>query len=138
MKIGNSMLLICISLVFYNIAYSNCGRCGNDTKAINKQTTKASKVNTLVTSIPDDGKINGLVITSCGKCNLGVKKNKGCSLSIKIGDTIYPVSGTDIHAHGNAHGKEGFCSAIRVAWAHGQIKEKVFHSESFQLVGSIE
>ena len=75
------------------------------------------------------------MITSCGQCKLGLKGKPGCSLTIKIGESIYPVEGTGIHDHGDAHGREGFCSAIRVAWATGKIKDKVFHAESFELVG---
>jgi len=94
-------------------------------------------VNTLVTAVPEDGNIEGIVITSCGICKLGLKKG-GCSLSVKIGDTVYPVDGTSIHDHGDAHASDGFCSAVRVAWAKGKMKENVFHAESFVLVGSSE
>ena len=52
-----------------------------------------------------------------------------------MGESIYPVAGTGIHDHGNAHGSEGFCNTIRVAWATGQIKKDVFHTKSFVLVG---
>ena len=86
-------------------------------------------------SIPQNGEINGLVITSCGKCNLGTR-DKGCSLSVKIGKKIYPVEGTGIHDHGDAHGSEGFCSAVRVAWASGNMKKGVFNADSFVLVGN--
>ena len=51
---------------------------------------------------------------------------------------MYPVEGTGIHDHGNEHGNEGFCSAVRVAWAKGQVKKDVFYAESFVLVGSSE
>ena len=126
--------IILLSLFFVNQVFANCGSCGGehtDSNAIVKKT----KVNTLVTAVMNDGNINGLVITSCGQCNLGLKGKAGCSLTIKIGESIYPVEGTGIHDHGDAHAKEGFCSAIRVAWATGKIKDKVFHAESFQLVG---
>ena len=96
---------------------------------------KKARVNTLVMSVPDDGNIEGLVITSCGQCKFGYKGKPGCSLTIKIGDSIYPVEGTGIDDHGNEHGSEGFCSAVRVAWAAGEIKKDVFHAKSFTLVG---
>ena len=35
--------------------------------------------------------------------NFGYKKSKGCSLTIKIGETIYPVEGTKMHSHGDPH-----------------------------------
>ena len=127
--------IILLSLFIINLVFANCGGDHTDGKADSNASVKKTKVNTLVTAVMNDGNINGLVITSCGQCNLGLKGKAGCSLTIKIGESIYPVEGTGIHDHGDAHGKEGFCSAIRVAWATGQIKDKVFHAESFELVG---
>ena len=127
--------IILLSLFIINQAFANCGGDHTEGKADSNASVKKSKVNSLVTAVPDDGNIEGLVITSCGQCKLGYKGKSGCSLTIKIGESIYPVEGTGIHDHGDAHAKEGFCSAIRVAWATGKIKDKVFHAESFQLVG---
>ena len=132
-KVISSIILL--SLFIINQVFANCGGDHTDGKADSNASVKKTKVNTLVTAVMNDGNINGLVITSCGQCNLGLKGKAGCSLTIKIGESIYPVEGTGIHDHGDAHGKEGFCSAIRVAWATGKIKDKVFHAESFQLVG---
>ena len=127
--------IILLSLFIINQVFANCGGDHTDGKADSNASVKNTKNNTLVTADTNDGNIKGLVITSCGQCNLGLKGKPGCSLTIKIGESIYPVEGTGIHDHGDAHGKEGFCSAIRVAWATGKIKDKVFHAESFQLVG---
>jgi len=85
--------------------------------------------------MPDNGNIEGLVITSCGQSKLGYKEKPGRSLTIKIGESIYPVEGIGTHDHGDVHGSEGYCSAIRVAWAKGKIKKDIFHAESFALVG---
>ena len=126
--------IIVFSFLIVSQVFAECGsNHGTDEAKVKK-----SKVNTLVTTVLDDGKINGLVITSCGQCKLGLKGKSGCSLTIKIGESIYSVEGTGIHDHGDAHGKEGFCSAIRVAWATGKIKDKVFLAESFELVGGSE
>ena len=133
MKLIQNTIIIILTL---NIVVAGCGRCSLSTTKVKAKPTKTS-VNTLVTSVPKNGNIEGIVITSCGTCKLGVKKG-GCSLTIKIGETVYPVEGTGIHDHGDAHGSEGFCSAVRVAWAKGKMKENVFHSESFILVGSSE
>ena len=130
--------IILLSLFIINQVFANCGGDHTDGKADSNASVKKTKINTLVTAVTNDGNINGLVITSCGQCNLGLKGKPGCSLTIKIGESIYPVEGTGIHDHGDAHGKEGFCSAIRVAWATGKIKDKVFHAESFELVGDSE
>ena len=130
--------IILLSLFIINQAFANCGGDHGDGKVAADASSKKARVNTLVSVMPDDGNIEGLVITSCGQCNLGYKGREGCSLTIKIDKTIYPVEGTGIHDHGDAHGKEGFCSAVRVAWATGQIKKKVFHADSFSLVGDSE
>ena len=128
--------IILLPLFIITQVFASCGGDHNDDKSASETNVKKTKVNTLVTTITDDGNINGLVITSCGQCKLGLKGKPGCSLTIKIGESIYPVEGTGIHDHGDAHGREGFCSAIRVAWAKGQIKDKIFHAESFELVGN--
>ena len=127
--------IILLSLFIINQVFANCGGDHTDGKADSNASVKKTKINTLVTAVTNDGNINGLVITSCGQCKLGLKGKPGCSLTIKIGESIYPVEGTGIHDHGDAHGREGFCSAIRVAWVTGQIKKDIFHAESFVLVG---
>ena len=129
----NMLKLFIVSIFVINFVYSSCGSCPGDVAQSEQSVTKQAISNALVMSVPDDGKINGLVITTCGKCNLGTKE-KGCSLSAKLGDSVYPVKGVSIHDHGNAHSDEGFCSAIRVAWANGIIKQDVFHVDSFVLV----
>ena len=128
-------IIIIVALFMTGQVIAGCGRCGSSDNKVPKKEKISS---TLVMSIPEDGKIEGLVITSCGQCKLGYKEKPGCSLTIKIGDLVYPVEGTDIHAHGDAHGSVGFCNAVRVAWATGQIKKDIFHAESFSLVGGSE
>ena len=110
---------------------ANCGSCQVETKsAISKRS------NSLVTSIPATGGIEGFVIASCGMCNFGYKGGRGCSLTIKVEDTIYPVKGTNIHDHGDAHSAEGFCSSVRIAYVSGEVKESKFYSDSFTLIES--
>ena len=131
MQYNNISQFVIVSVFMINFIYS-----GIDNKDLAPNTPiKKVKVNSLVTTVPDDGNIEGLVITSCGQCKFGFKGKRGCSLTIKIGETIYPVKGTGIHDHGDAHGSEGFCSAVRVAWASGKISKEVFHANSFSLVG---
>ena len=130
--------IILLSLFIVNQAFANCGGDHGDGNVAADEPSKKARVNTLVTVMPDDGNIEGLVITSCGQCNLDYKKKRGCSLTIKIGDSVYPVEGTGLHDHGDAHGSVGFCSAVRVAWATGKIKKDIFHAESFALVGGSE
>ena len=135
MKIKSTMLLMIICGVMITMVYAGCGSCEGDAASIKKKASKKAVKSTLVMSLPKDGKVDGLVITSCGKCNLGTAE-KGCSLSAKIGDKIYPVKGTSIHDHGDAHGDVGFCSTVRVAWTRGKVIKDVLHVESFSLVGN--
>ena len=129
----NRKLIFIMSLFMTGQVIANYGADHDSGKGT--APVKKARVNTLVMSVPDDGNIEGLVITSCGQCKLGYKGKPGCSLTIKIGESIYPVEGTGIHDHGDEHGSEGFCSAVRVAWAAGKIKKNVFHAKSFTLVG---
>jgi hypothetical protein len=123
-----SLLLILISVS--NFIFAGCGSCQVHTKPILK------KANSLVSTIPKSGDIEGFAIASCGMCNFAYKGSKGCSLTIKIGDTVYPVEGNSIHEHGDPHSEEGMCSAIRVAYVSGKVKKDKFYSDSFTLIES--
>ena len=121
-----SLILISVS----NFIFAGCGSCQVHTKPILK------KANSLVSTIPKSGDIEGFAIASCGMCNFAYKGSKGCSLTIKIGDTVYPVEGNSIHEHGDPHSEEGMCSAIRVAYVSGKVKKDKFYSDSFTLIES--
>ena len=121
-----SLALISVS----NFIFASCGSCQVQAKPTLK------KSNSLVSTIPESGNIEGFAIASCGMCNFAYKRSKGCSLTIKIGDTVYPVEGNSIHDHGDPHSEEGMCSAIRVAYVFGKVKGNKFYSESFTLIES--
>ena len=127
------LLSLTILIFLSGPIFASCGSCQPQNKA-----PVSKKSSSLVTTIPKSGNIEGFVVTSCGMCNFGYKKNKGCSLTIKIGDTVYPVEGTSIHDHGDAHSKEGFCSAIRVAYVSGKVTKNKFYSDFFTLIESPE
>ena len=126
----NISLLLIIIFISSPI-FASCGSCQIQNKA-----PISKKSSAFVTIVPESGNIEGFVISSCGMCNFGYKKIRGCSLTIKIGDTVYPVEGTSIHDHGDAHSEEGFCSAIRVAYVSGKVKKNKFYSNSFTLIES--
>ena len=129
-------LVLLFSIFICNTIYASCGHCQGDNQKLIKKPLIKQRVNSLVTTVPKDGNIEGLVIASCGMCNLGVKNVKSCNLSIKIDKDVFPVTGTKIHDHGNPHSKEGFCSAMRVAYAKGKVKKGIFHSDEFILINS--
>ena len=127
-----NMLLSLLILIFVsNFVFASCGSCQVQIKR-----TVLKKSNSLVTTIPKSGNIEGFAIASCGMCNFSYKESKGCSLTIKIGDTVYPVEGTSIHKHGDPHSEEGMCSAIRVAYVSGIVNNNKFYSDSFTLIES--
>tara|TARA_Y100000768_G_scaffold345734_1_gene292837 strand:+ start:496 stop:813 length:318 start_codon:yes stop_codon:yes gene_type:complete len=102
-----------------NFTFAGCGSCN---------VSKKQPINhngNFVTSNSEDGRINGLVLASCGMCNFGMKDKKRYSLAIQINDIPYDVKGTGIEDHGDSHAKEGFCNAIRVAKVKGKIKKIV-------------
>ena len=124
-------LPLIISILTTTSIFASCGSC-----QVQSEADISKKSSAFITTVPKSGDIEGFVISSCGMCNFGYKKIRGCSLTIKIGDSVYPVEGTKIHNHGDPHSKEGFCSAIRVAYVSGKIKDNIFYSNSFTLMES--
>ena len=122
------VILIMVFIFTAQVIYAGCGSC----KVHNTKKPTPEQMENLVSTISEDGQVNGQVHASCGMCNFGAESND-CSLFIKIGENSYPVSGTSIDDHGDSHAKDGFCNAIRTANVSGVIKEGVFHAESFEL-----
>ena len=86
-------------------------------------------------SIPDStAKVFQIAEAACGQCQFGMA-GKGCELAIRIKNKTYPVDGTDIDSHGDAHAKDGFCNAIRKAKVQGEIINGRFKATSFALLG---
>ena len=132
----NILLYLFSILIISNLIFAGCGSesCGSHESV--KEEPINEKSSALITSIPESGDIEGFVITSCGICNFGFRGVRGCSLTIKIGDKVYPVEGTNIHKHGDMHAKEGMCNAVRIAYVSGTMKKNKFYSDSFTLIES--
>ena len=132
----NILLYLFSILIISNFIFAGCGSesCGSHESV--KEEPINEKSSALITSIPESGDIEGFVITSCGICNFGFRGVRGCSLTIKIGDKVYPVEGTNIHKHGDMHAKEGMCNAVRIAYVSGTMKKNKFYSDSFTLIES--
>ena len=120
----NLFFLIIFSISMINFTFAGCGSCN----VSNKQPLIPE--GKFVTSIGKNGRIDGLVLASCGMCNFGMKNKKRCNLAIQINNVAYDVEGTGIDDHGDSHAKEGFCNAIRVANVKGQIKKNTLVAES--------
>ncbi|GAB2451521.1 hypothetical protein GCM10011375_37020 [Hymenobacter qilianensis] len=96
----------------------------------NAQTTKATSG---VAAAPDKAKKVMVVDASCGQCKLGLP-GKECDLAVRIDGKAYFVDGSDIDSHGDAHAKDGFCSAIRKAEVQGEIVNNRFKASYFKLL----
>lgn len=84
-------------------------------------------------SVPDSTKKILVVEASCGECNFKLE-GKSCDLAVRIDGKAYFVEGTKIDDHGDAHGTDGFCEAIRKAEVQGEIVNNRFKATYFKLL----
>lgn len=61
-----------------------------------------------------------IVDASCGQCQLELP-GSGCDLAIAIDGSAYYVDGSHIDDHGDAHGPDGLCNAVRRARVTGRL-----------------
>ena len=73
------------------------------------------------------------VEASCGQCKFGLK-GKSCDLAVRINGKSYFVDGANIDDFGDAHGKHGFCNAIRKAKVQGDTVNDRFKATYFQVL----
>jgi hypothetical protein len=71
-------------------------------------------------SKPDPAKKIQTVELSCGECKFKLK-GTSCDLAVRIKGKAYFIDGANIDAFGDAHGKMGFCNAIRKAEVQGEV-----------------
>jgi hypothetical protein len=74
-----------------------------------------------------------VVEVACGQCMFGMKDKKGCDLAAMIDGKPYFVEGTKLNDHGDAHGPDGFCSAVSKAEVVGELKDNIFVVTAFKL-----
>lgn len=84
-------------------------------------------------SVPDSTKKIQTVDASCGQCQFKME-GKGCHLAVRINGKSYFVDGTSIDDHGDAHGHDGFCEAIRKAEVQGEVVNNRFKATYFKLM----
>lgn len=84
-------------------------------------------------SKPDPNKKIQIVELSCGECKFKMK-GKSCDLAVRINGKAYFLDGADIDAFGDAHGKMGFCNAIRKAEVQGTIVKNRFKATYLKLL----
>ncbi len=74
-----------------------------------------------------------VVEASCGECQFKLP-GKGCHLAVRFDGKAYFVDGTSIDDHGDAHGEDGFCEAIRHAEVEGKLENNRFKVTYFKLL----
>jgi len=123
------ILIMCLTLIT-SALMAGCGGC-----EIKNEINKNIKSSSFISSLPIDGKIEGFVIASCNKCNLGKKDDKKCSMGIQIGDRTLRIK--DIkHEHTEAHSSDGICNSLRIAYVEGTRMMNYFDASYFKLIES--
>jgi hypothetical protein len=89
-------------------------------------------INAQLSSKPDSTKKMQLVEASCGQCQFKLE-GKGCNLAVRMEGKSYFVDGTSIDDHGDAHGADGFCEAIRKADVQGELVNGRFKATYFKV-----
>lgn len=77
-----------------------------------------------------------IVEAACGPCQFKMEGDV-CVLAVRLNNVSYLVDGTGINDHGDAHGKKGFCNAIRKAEVTGEVKNGRFQASSFKAKGVV-
>ena len=114
----------------FSLLSAGCGGC-----QVNNDIDVTKKSSAFITSLPYNKNVEGFVVASCNKCNLGKSKNKKCSMGVKIGDKVYSLK-NDEHDHNAAHNSDGICNAMRIAYVEGVVKSNEIDAKYFQLVES--
>ena len=96
-------------------------------------TVKAQSVSVSETPVTNTFTKPQIVEASCGTC-LFKMAGTSCELAVRIDGKAYFVDGTSIDKHGDAHGANGFCNAIRKAEVTGSIEKERFVATSFKLL----
>jgi hypothetical protein len=73
------------------------------------------------------------VEASCGQCQFKMA-GKGCTLAVRIDGKAYFVNKAHIDDFGDAHGKMGFCNAIRKAKVQGEVVDGKFMASYFEII----
>lgn len=71
--------------------------------------------------------------TACGTCKFKMKGDD-CTLAVMYKGYPYFVEGTGIDDHGDAHAKNGFCNAVRMANVQGKLVGNKFVVSYFEML----
>ena len=126
---------IALTITFIALISNLEGGCGGCQIKNNTDATK--KPSNFITKVPLNNKLEGFVISSCNKCNLGRKDDKKCSVGILIDDKAYDVKGYKEN-HQKSHEVDGICNAFRVAYVAGNLYNKTLYADSFKMITAPE
>ena len=73
MKMKLNIYILLLFIVISNLLIAGCGGC-----QINNDLSEKTSSSTFIDTVPNDGKIDGFVIASCNKCNLGNISDRKC------------------------------------------------------------
>ncbi len=125
----NLLCILCLFLMSNtSMLMAGCGGC-----QVNNTPSKQKANSTFIDELPSNNKIDGFVVASCNKCNLGKINDRKCSMGIKIDNKIYSVYGYK-DDHKAAHESDGICNALRVAHVSGKVSYNTFYPDSFKLI----
>tara|TARA_Y100001935_G_C17248984_1_gene479918 strand:+ start:273 stop:665 length:393 start_codon:yes stop_codon:yes gene_type:complete len=125
--------LITLSVAILALASNleaGCGGC-----QIKNNVNETRKLSNFVNQVPKNGKIEGFVVSSCNKCNLGKKNDKKCSVGIMVNEKSYVVKGYQ-ESHEESHNVDGICNAFRIAYVSGNLKKDIFYADSFTMINA--
>ena len=122
------VLFLSFFIFLSNLLMAGCGGCQPQI-----ETDKNFKSSSFISSVPINGKLEGFVVASCNKCNLGKKTDKKCSMGIKVGDKVLRINDKN-HNHKAAHAPDGMCNSLRVAYVEGQVMMNYLDAKQFELV----
>ena len=74
-----------------------------------------------------------IVEAACGECQFSMP-GTSCDLAVRMDGQSYFVDGTGIDDHGDAHGGDGLCNAVRQARVSGEVREDRFVAAAFELL----
>ena len=83
LNIKKLFLSLLILIFISSFVFASCGSCEVQAKPV-----VLKKTNSLVTTIPESGNIEGFAITSCGMCNFGYKGSKGFGIKGHKGNSL--------------------------------------------------
>ncbi|MAV64908.1 MAG: hypothetical protein CBC84_000875 [Pelagibacteraceae bacterium TMED124] len=102
---------------------------------IKNNVDKTKKLSNFVNEFSKNEKIEGFVISSCNKCNLGKNGDKNCSVGVLVNEKSCIEKGCQ-ESHKDLHNIYGVCNAFRFAYVIGKLYKNTFYADSFTMINA--